>query len=127
MTRSGPFAKSALILLLVGSEAAWAQSSPGPKGMYCGGNEIVQYSRPIRARNLTGTVFDQSGATIAAARIQVQRQGSETLILDITADENGRFLLPKLEGVPTGWAYRNTASTYTYGTCAWCGLDGPRS
>ena len=65
--------------------------------MYCGGNQIVQYSDPIRARNLAGTVFDQSGATIAAARIQVQRQGSEALILDITADENGRFRLPKLE------------------------------
>jgi hypothetical protein len=65
--------------------------------MYCGGNEIIQYSRHIRARSLKGTVFDQSGATVAHARIQVQRQGSDTLVVDITADENGRFRLPKLE------------------------------
>jgi len=65
--------------------------------MYCGGNQIVQYSHPIRATSLRGTVFDQSSATVAAARIQVQRQGSDTLVLDIIADENGRFYLPKLE------------------------------
>jgi hypothetical protein len=65
--------------------------------MYCGGNEIIQYSRHIRARSLRGAVFDQSGATVAAARIQVQRQGSDALVVDITADENGRFRLPKLE------------------------------
>ena len=65
--------------------------------MYCGGNEIIQYSRRIRARSLSGTVFDQSGETIPAARIQVQRQGSDGLVVDITADENGRFRLPMLE------------------------------
>lgn len=65
--------------------------------MYCGGNEIIQYSRRLRARSLRGTVFDRSGATVAAARVQVQRQGSDALVVDITADENGRFRLPKLE------------------------------
>jgi hypothetical protein len=65
--------------------------------MYCGGNEIIQYSRHIRARSLKGTVFDQLGATVAEARIQVQRQGSDALVVDITADGNGQFRLPKLE------------------------------
>jgi hypothetical protein len=65
--------------------------------MYCGGNEIIQYSRHIRTRSLKGTVFDQWGATVAAARIQVQWQGSDALVVDITADENGRFHLPKLK------------------------------
>ena len=83
--------------LLLASQTAWPQVSPGPKGMYCGGNEIIQYSRHIRARGLGGTVFDQSGATVAAARIQVQLQGADTLVVDITADENGRFRVPKLE------------------------------
>jgi hypothetical protein len=43
------------------------------------GNEIIQYSRRLRARSLRGTVFDRSGATVAAPRVQVQRQGSDTL------------------------------------------------
>jgi hypothetical protein len=65
--------------------------------MYCGGNETIQYSLRIRARSLKGTVFDLSGATVAAARIQVQRQGSGVLLVDIAADDSGRFRLPKLE------------------------------
>jgi hypothetical protein len=97
VTCSGPLTKYALILLLASSEAAWTQGAPGPKGMYCGGNETIQYSRSIRARSLRGTVFDQLSVTVAAARVQVQRRGSEALVLDITADENGRFRLPKLE------------------------------
>ena len=87
----------AVFTLLLASQTAWAQLPPGPKGMYCGGNEIIQYSRRIRARSLSGTVFDQSGETIPAARIQVQQQGSDGLVVDITADENGRFRLPMLE------------------------------
>jgi hypothetical protein len=97
VSRSLDLAKSAVFSLLLASQTAWAQVPPGPKGMYCGGNEIIQYSRHIRARNLKGTVFDQSGATVAEARIQVQRQGSDALVVDITADGNGRFRLPKLE------------------------------
>ncbi len=82
--------------LLLASQTAWTQVPPGPKGMYCGGNEIIQYSRRIRARSLRGTIFDQTGATVAAARVQVQRQGSDTLVVDMTADDNGQFHLPKL-------------------------------
>jgi hypothetical protein len=88
---------AAMLSLLLASETAWAQVPPGPKGMYCGGNEMIQYSRHIRARSLSGTVFDQAGGTIATARIQVQRQGSDGLVVDITANENGQFRLPKLE------------------------------
>ncbi len=43
------------------------------------------------------TVLDQSGAKIPGARIQMQIQGSESLLVDITADENGRFRLPKVQ------------------------------
>lgn len=97
MSRSSALINPAVITLLLASQTAWAQLPPGPKGMYCGGNEIIQYSRRIRARSLSGTVFDQSGETIPAARIQVQRQGSDGLLVDITADENGRFRLSRLE------------------------------
>jgi len=89
--------KSTLVVILLSSGPAWAQSGPGPKGMYCGGNQIIQLSRPIRAANVMGTVLDQSGATIPGARIQLQIQGSESLLVDITADENGRFRLPKVQ------------------------------
>ena len=58
---------------------------------------MIQYSRHIRARKLGGAVFDQSGATVPAARIHVQRQGSDGLVVDITADANGRFASPKRE------------------------------
>jgi hypothetical protein len=97
VSRSLVSAKSAMFSLLLASQAVWAQGPPGPKGMYCGGNEMIQYSRCIRARSVRGTVFDLSGATVAAARIQVQRQGSDALVVDITTDESGRFRLPKLE------------------------------
>jgi carboxypeptidase family protein len=83
--------------------------------MYCGGNEMIQYSRRIRARSVRGTVFDQSGATVAAARIQVQRQGSDAFVVDITADENGQFRLPEL---PPG-AYWLGISKYGFQLHVW--------
>jgi hypothetical protein len=58
---------------------------------------MIQLSRPIRAANVMGTVLDQSGAKIPGARIKLQIQGSESLLVDITADENGRFRLPKVQ------------------------------
>ena len=58
---------------------------------------MIQVSRPIRAAHVKGAVFDLSGANIPGARIQVQIQGSEALLVDINADENGRFKLPKLQ------------------------------
>jgi hypothetical protein len=97
MSRSRALAKSAMLWLLLASQAAWAQVPPGPRGMYSGVNEVIQFSRPIRARSLRGTVFYGDDETVAAARIQVQRQGSDALVVDITADENGRFRLPSLE------------------------------
>jgi len=66
-------------------------------GMYCGGNQIIQLSHPIRAANVMGTVLNQSGATIPGARIQLQIQGSDSLLVDITADEIGRFRLPRMQ------------------------------
>jgi hypothetical protein len=87
---------SMLLTVLLGSAVAHAQDATGPKGMYCGGNELVQYSEPIRAARLAGTVFDQVGGKIPHARVQVQVQGSESLLVDITADEKGRFRLPTL-------------------------------
>jgi hypothetical protein len=97
VSRSCALVNVAAFSLLLASQSASAQVPAGPKGMYSGGNEMIQYSRHIRARSLSGTVVDQSGGTVAAARIQVQRQGSDGLVADITADENGRFRLAKLE------------------------------
>ena len=52
---------------------------------------------PNSGTNVMGTVLDQSGAKIPGARLQMQIQGSESLLVDITADENGRFRLPKVQ------------------------------
>ena len=93
---SSALTKSALIVILLSFEHAWAQDAPGPNGMYCGGNQTVQYSRPIRAASVTGTVLDVTGATIPGARIQLQLKGSESLLVDITADASGQFRLPKV-------------------------------
>ena len=64
--------------------------------MYNGGNERVQYARPIRAASLSGTVADITGVPVPGARVQVQAQGQKVLIVDIKAGERGGFRLPQL-------------------------------
>ncbi len=64
--------------------------------MYSGGNEIVRFASPIRAAALAGTVLDPMGVTIPGARIQVQKQGADAIVVDITADDQGRFRLSTL-------------------------------
>lgn len=65
--------------------------------MYCGGNEMIVAPEPIRSAKVTGTVLDPTGLELPGARIQLQVQGSNSILLDITADEKGRFHLPKLQ------------------------------
>lgn len=88
----------AAVLVLLSAESGEAET--GPKGMYCGGNEIVQSVDPLRATTLSGVVLDAVGASeIPTAKVQIQRQGSDAILLEIHADDHGRFRLPKL---PTG-------------------------
>jgi hypothetical protein len=86
----------ALIVVVLSFGSAWAQRIAAPTGMYNGGNEMVQFARPIRASTVTGTVTDQTGAKIPGARVQVQIQGSDSILVDLTADDQGRFRLPAL-------------------------------
>ena len=82
------------MLLTVGS-ALSAQVQHGPRGMYCGGNQLV-YAGSLRDAHVTGIVVDPSGAAIPRARIQVQLQGSDKILRDVKADAEGRFRLPRL-------------------------------
>ena len=41
--------------------------------------------------------MDPAGSVIPRARIQLQIQGSDEILLDIEADEKGRFRLPTLQ------------------------------
>jgi hypothetical protein len=65
--------------------------------MYCGGNQIVRFAHPIRAAKLVGTVLDQSDETIPGARVQLQIQGSKSILVDIAAGADGQFQLSKVQ------------------------------
>ena len=82
------------MLLTVGSVLS-AQVPHVPRGMYCGGNQLV-YAGSLRGAHVTGIILDPSGAAIRRARIQVQIQGSDKILQDFEADEEGRFRLPRL-------------------------------
>src|ERR1017187_2941030 len=97
MTMSQAVNTCMVIAILVGSGIAGAQDASRPQGMYCGGNEMIVSPEPIRAAKVTGTVLDPTGLELPGARIQLQVQGSNSILLDITADEKGRFHLPKLQ------------------------------
>jgi len=87
---------AAVVFMFVLAAPTWEQNAPGPTGMFCGGNQMVQYAHPVRATKLSGAVFDVLGAPLPGARVQVQIRGEETLLVDMTADNSGRFRLPKL-------------------------------
>lgn len=86
-----------LILLVV--FPAQAQDSPAPRGMYCGGNQIVGNANRIRAREISGTVFDSTGYVLPNAHIQLQVQGKDPHLVDAMANERGDFCL---RGLPPG-------------------------
>ncbi len=52
---------SVLFVILLSSVSASGQSASGPKGVFCGGNEMVQYSRPIGATSVIGTPTNWAG------------------------------------------------------------------
>jgi hypothetical protein len=97
MTTSRAVKTYVVITILVGSGIAGAQDASAPQGMYCGGNEMIVSAEPIRAAKVTGTVLDPTGLELPNARIQLQLKGSNSILLDITADAKGRFHLPKLQ------------------------------
>ena len=68
-----------------------------PVGMYCGGNQIVQTEEIVRASRLKGVVLDSNGAAIPHVTVQVQAFGSNQMIVNAKADEQGHFSLPKLK------------------------------
>jgi hypothetical protein len=91
------FGRAALTFLVATVAFAQSQPSAKPIGMYNGGNETVTYARSIRATGVSGTVVDSVESTsIPRARVQVQIQGSGSILVDVTADARGRFRLPKL-------------------------------
>jgi len=69
-----------------------------PRGMYCGGNQLVDEGQ-VTAKSVRGTVADFYDVAIAGARIQVQRVGHEAIIKQVEADRFGRF---KIRGLPSG-------------------------
>ena len=73
----------------------WAQLPRLPRGMYCGGNQLV-HAGSLTDAHVTGVIVDPSGAAIPRARIQIQIQGSDKILRDVEADEKGRFRLPHL-------------------------------
>ena len=63
--------------------------------MYCGGNQLID-TGSLSADRVTGTVVDLAGTAVPGAKIQVQVQGSEKILREIRATEQGTFRLPKL-------------------------------
>ena len=81
---------------LIVSVTLSAQMVEVPRGMYCGGNQLVSMGL-LRAVRVAGKVVDPTGALIPRARVQVQIQGHPEILRDIEADERGRSHLPHLQ------------------------------
>src|SRR5260370_27388386 len=79
---------------------AWlvAQLPTAPHGMYCGGNEL-RFEGDLKGSSVAGAIFDPTGVAIPRARVQVQVQGREEILKDLTSDDRGRF---HLRGLRTG-------------------------
>ena len=101
--------------MLTLASLAQAEDPLGPKGKYGGGNETVLYSRVIRAVSIRVTVADITGAPIPGARIQVQIPGKDSLLIDLRADEQGRY---QLIGLPRG-VYRLGISSPGFNLHVW--------
>jgi hypothetical protein len=80
-------------LLAVGLQA---QTPEQPNGLYNGGNELIKMGS-LRASGIEGTVEDPFGGEIPRASVQVQVQGSKKILVDIVADDHGRFRLLLLQ------------------------------
>lgn len=91
MTRQGAILA---LLMTAGPALSWPEARY-PRGMYCGGNQLVDMGG-LRAARIDGTVEDPTGAPIPHARVQVQLQKSGKLVRDLEADDRGRFTLTHL-------------------------------
>jgi hypothetical protein len=63
--------------------------------MYCGGGQLILEGDLI-ASAVDGTVVDPSGTTVPLARVQVQRRGSDIILKELHADDNGKFRIHRL-------------------------------
>ena len=74
-----------------------AQTADYPRGMYCGGNQIVDEGH-IQASSVGISVVDQtSGEAMPHARVQLQPVSHSKILIDRYTDKNGRFNLYGLE------------------------------
>jgi hypothetical protein len=71
-----------------------AQTPDHPTGLYNGGNELRRMGR-LRASGIEGTVEAEGGGEIPRASVQVQ--GSKKILVDMWADDHGRFRLLLLQ------------------------------
>jgi hypothetical protein len=84
---------------------AFGQIAETPRGMYCGGNQLIDEGR-IAASVLIIHVADPSGAAIPA-RIQVETVGRTELTVDKFANARGEI---RLRGLPAGNYWLGTSS-----------------
>ena len=110
------------LLVLAAGVVSSAQDLRFPRGMYCGGNQLVYVGLLRSARMI---VTDPSGAAIPRARIQAQIQGAEKILFDIKTDAKGRFRSPRL---PKGSYWLGISSRgFNLHYWEWKVVDRPRT
>ncbi len=83
-----------VLLLIAATVDAGAQALSWPRGMYCGGNQLIPEGSVLASKVKGVVLFDDD--VMPNARVQVQVKGEANVLLEVTADSKGRFKVPSL-------------------------------
>jgi hypothetical protein len=90
-----PLASIIGVVLIAVAVNVVAQSSFSPRGMWCGGNQLIAEGA-IQASRVKGLVEDGAGSVFPNAWVQLQIKGQPEVLLNMQVDDKGRFKVPKL-------------------------------